>query len=125
MRAYIKEVLQSSAQQHCLLVHCRLLPTGPLLLLPAISLIRTKTSNTSHPMNTHPQIIDPHRPTLPIMNTFEDAQRLDAAAGSDFHAAAFFFQGWIGNLLEFGTAQIAEIPDPQDRSFQNGQAWRS
>ena len=76
-------------------------------------------------MNTHPQIIDPHRPTLPIMNTFEDAQRLDAAAGSDFHAAAFFFQGWIGNLLEFGTAQIAEIPDPQDRSFQNGQAWRS
>ncbi len=59
------------------------------------------------------------------MNSFEDAQRLDEAQNTDFHVAAFTFQCWISELLNLAAVQIAEKPNPDDRAFQNGAAWRS
>src|SRR6266571_1359151 len=73
-----------------------------------------------------PLIIDPPpsgRP-LPLMQSIQDAARLNIQQRTTFYVSAFLFQCWISELTLANTAQLAEKPDPNDRSFQTGQAWR-
>jgi hypothetical protein len=58
------------------------------------------------------------------MHSLRDAARLDAQAHTSFYTAAFLFQCWISDLTLLNSAEIAEKPDPNQRSFQTGNAWR-
>src|ERR1043166_8773736 len=69
-----------------------------------------------------PHIIDPSSRPLPLMQTIQDAARLNIQEHTTFYVSAFLFQCWISELTN--SAQLAEKPDPKDRSFQTGQAWR-
>src|SRR5882757_3334157 len=73
-----------------------------------------------------PEIIDPmpFRRPLPFMPTLHDAAKLNEKEKSSFYVSAFLFQCWISHLCLDNTAQLAEKPDPADRLFQAGNAWR-
>src|SRR6266571_5225448 len=73
-----------------------------------------------------PRIIDPMpsgRP-LPLMYSLQDAAKLNIQERTTFYVSAFLFQVWLCELTLGHTAQLAEKPDPNDRSFQTGEAWR-
>ncbi len=73
-----------------------------------------------------PNIIDPvpFRRRLPPMQTAQDAANLNVQHRTTFYISAFMFQCWLSELTLSNTAQLAEKPDPKDRSFQTGEAWR-
>ena len=58
------------------------------------------------------------------MQTAQDAARLNIQHRTTFYVSAFMFQCWISKLTLDNSAQLAEKPDPNDRSFQTGEAWR-
>jgi hypothetical protein len=70
-----------------------------------------------------PLIIDPTRRPLPQMSTLQDAAKLNLQEKTTFFVSAFLFQGWVSELNLASVALLAEKPDPNDRSFQTGQAW--
>src|SRR5205085_2234203 len=83
-----------------------------------------KTQNSK--IDKMPLIIDPipsGRP-LPFMQTIQDAARLNIQERTTFYVSAYLFQCWISQLTLDYSAQLAEKPDPDDRSFQTGESWR-
>jgi hypothetical protein len=70
-----------------------------------------------------PRILDLPSP-LPLMHSLHDAARLDAQEHTTFYTTAFLLQCWISELTLFNSAEIAEKPNPNQRSFQTGNAWR-
>src|SRR5438552_8561792 len=69
-------------------------------------------------------IIDPSRRQLPLMYSIQDAAKLNVQEKTTFYVSAFLFQLWLCEFTLANTAQLAEKSDPQDRSFQTGEAWR-
>jgi hypothetical protein len=61
---------------------------------------------------------------LPLMNSIEEAAKLNVRHRTTFYVSAYLFQCWICQLTLDNVAQLAEKPDPKQRSFQTGEAWR-
>jgi hypothetical protein len=72
-----------------------------------------------------PRIIDPSRRRLPLMQTIQDAAKLNVQERTTFYVSAFLFGCWVSELTLANSAEFAEKTDPRDRSFQSGQAWRA
>lgn len=66
----------------------------------------------------------PERKVFPLMKTIEDATALCEKEHDNFYLTAFMVQAWLGQLVLAAAAEYAEKKRPQDRSMQNGQAWR-
>jgi len=79
-----------------------------------------------------PTIIDPIPRRIPNMQTIQDAAKLNIQECTTFYVSAYLFQVWISELSLANAAQMAEQPDPAQRSplpgkskiFQSGEAWR-
>ena len=73
----------------------------------------------------NPMIIDPMPcGKLPLMDSIEDAAKLNVQHRTTFYVSAYLFQCWICKLTLDNVAQLAEKSDPNQRSFQTGEAWR-
>ena len=61
---------------------------------------------------------------LPLMQTIQDAAKLNVQERTTFYVSAYLFQCWISDLVLANSAQLAEKAAPNDRSFQTGEALR-
>jgi hypothetical protein len=82
------------------------------------------STNPSIHQSINPLTHGSARQPLPIMDTIHDAAKLNIQHRTTFYVSAFLFQCWLSELTLAHAAQLAEKPDPKDRSFQIGESLR-
>src|SRR6185295_1272499 len=53
-----------------------------------------------------PTLIDPSLRHLPLIQSIENAEKLDAQQNTTFHVSAFMFQAWLSELSLANSAQL-------------------